>query len=390
MQKPKICFVCEKAYLLLGKSDRRNFIGGAEFQQLMLAQELKNRDYEVVFVTNDFGQKSEREWQSIRFIPTYNVARGLPFLRFFYPRLYKLWQACARADADIYYLRAAGFELAPLVLFAKRNRRRVIFCGADDPDFDPKRVRLTIFRDRIMYFWGLKRSDAIIAQNKNQQHLVRKYFSINAPIIHNGFYKRRANRPLQRDILWVANFRNPKRPSVFLEVARNFPNEHFVMVGGRTNDRTQKNRNLYDAIATEARHLSNLEFKGFLSFDLAEKQFESAKLFVNTSLHEGFPNTFLQSWSRGIPVISFVDPDNLIRDNRLGLVATNTTQMIKQIRAFLSSRITFSANDIRTFYEANFSIELVVDKYEKLFRSLMDKALSGANRCQDWYLRRTK
>ena len=326
MQKPKICFVCERAYLLIGESDRREFIGGAELQQLVLALELTKRGYEVVFITNDFGQQTEMEWQSIRFIPTYNVASGVPFLRFFYPRLYKLWQGCARADADIYYLRAAGFELAPLVLFAKRNRRRVIFCGADEPDFDPKRVALPIARDRIMYFWGLRRCDGVITQNKNQQRLLRKYFSIKAPVIYNGFYKRQTDRLVKRDILWVANFRNPKRPSVFLELARHFPDERFVMVGGRTNDRTEENRILYDAIASEARHLSNLEFKGFLPFDLAEKQFESAKLFVNTSLHEGFPNTFLQAWSRGIPVISFFDPDTLIRENRLVILITNFIQ----------------------------------------------------------------
>ncbi|RLB81537.1 MAG: hypothetical protein DRH24_08970 [Deltaproteobacteria bacterium] len=374
MQKPKICFVCENAYLLLGRSDRQNFIGGAELQQLMLAQELTKRDYEVVFITNDFGQQTEMEWQSIRFIPTYNVANGLPFLRFFYPKLFKLWKGLAKANADIYYLRCAGFELAPLVFFTKRNRKKVIFCGADERDFDPKRVALPILRDRIMYFWGLRRCDAIVAQNKAQQCLLRKNFLINASIIYNGFRETQREISLQEDILWVANFLNIKQPWIFLEIARHFPDEQFVMVGGRTNDRNKEKCNLYDAIASEAKRLSNVKFKGFLPFELADKQFDRAKVFINTSLHEGFPNTFLQAWSRKIPVISFVDPDNLIRENRLGLVATNTSQMIQHLSDFLSSRITFSADNIRTFYEANFSIEQVVDKYEKVFRSLMDKA----------------
>jgi len=228
MRKPKICFLSNNVYLLLGRNIGRDFAGGAEIQQLLLAQELTNRGYKVVFITNDFGQKSEKAWQSIRFIPTYNVDSGLPFLRFFYPRLYRLWQGLARADADIYYLRTAGFELAPLILFARRHRRKVLFCGADDPDFDPKRVALPIARDRIMYFWGLRRCNGIITQNMAQQRLLRKYFSINAPVIYNGFYKRKADSLVKRDILWVANFRNPKRPSVFLELARHFPDEHFI------------------------------------------------------------------------------------------------------------------------------------------------------------------
>jgi len=285
-----------------------------------------------------------------------------------------LWQGLARADADLYYLRAAGFELAPVVLFARRNGRKVIFCGADERDFDPKRVALPILRDRIMYFWGLRRCDAIVAQNKAQQSLLRKNFLINASIIYNGFHESQREISLQEDILWVANFLNIKQPWIFLELARHFPDEQFVMVGGRTDDRNKEKCNLYDAIASEAKHLSNVKFKGFLPFDLANKQFERAKVFINTSLHEGFPNTFLQAWSMGIPIISFVDPDNLIRENRLGLVATNTSEMIQHLSDFLSSRIIFSANNIRTFCEANFSIERVVDDYETVFRSIMHKA----------------
>jgi glycosyltransferase involved in cell wall biosynthesis len=63
--------------------------------------------------------------------------------------------------------------------------------------------------------------------------------------------------------------------------------------------------------------------------------FDRAKVFLNTSSIEGFPNTFLQAWIRGVPVVSFFDPDALIRRLSLGRVASSLDEMREAIRGLL-------------------------------------------------------
>lgn len=55
--------------------------------------------------------------------------------------------------------------------------------------------------------------------------------------------------------------------------------------------------------------------------------FDRARVFVNTSETEGFPNTFLQAWIRGIPVVSFFDPDDVIRREGLGHAVASLDEM---------------------------------------------------------------
>lgn len=157
-----------------------------------------------------------------------------------------------------------------------------------------------------------------------------------------------------------------KRPRLFLELAKRFPNEKFVMVGGKF----EKCKEDYESVEVMAKQIPNLEFKGFLQFKETEEEFSKAKLFVNTSEYEGFPNTFLQAWSRGIPIISFIDLDGMIQDFSLGIVVNNMEEMIQKVDDILCKKKKFSPEGIKQYFEENFIIERSADLYEEIFKAL--------------------
>lgn len=216
MRKPKICFVSLTIYPLLLQNSNLEFIGGAELQQFLLGKELVERGYEISFITMDHGQEVITYIDLFKVISTYKPNKGMPVFRFIYPRLYKIWKALYKSDADIYYVRTASFILAIVALYARLNGKKVVYSGADDRDFDPKLVSIPIARDKLLYLWGLRNTDEIVLQNKRQQQILEKNFKRSGKVIHNFFYKIDQMPVRKTTILWVSNLREKSVRACFL------------------------------------------------------------------------------------------------------------------------------------------------------------------------------
>lgn len=370
MSKARICFVNHNIISLLRDGRSSQFMGGSELQQLLLGEQFVGNGYVVSFVTKNVEREDSKSLGPFHVYPTFNDKEGLPFIRFIYPRLYKIMMALIKADADIYYVRGAGFVIAAVVIVAKIKKKKVIFCGADDPDFDKSGVRLKHKRDRLLYFWGLKRCDLIVSQNKKQQKQLLVDFDRKSYVIHNGFSKSKNEFVPGETILWVANFRCPKRPGMVLELARKLPEQKFVMIGGSAGSDSAE-QDLYFQLLEESRSISNLELRGFQEIGEVEKCILNCRVLINTSLHEGFPNTFLHAWSVGVPVLSFCDPDDLIESHSLGLVATTLDDMAEKLKFICEGHLNISPERIKKYFEKNLSIEKVSKVYMELFEDLL-------------------
>jgi glycosyltransferase involved in cell wall biosynthesis len=336
---------------------------GEPVQQSLLARALAARGYEVTLIVLDQGQPDGLVIDGVRTINAYRPEQGIRLVRYFHPRWSGVVRALERADADVYYTSCAGINVAQIVQVARKRGAGTIFRVASDSDCQPGKL-LMPWHSRSVYRWGLERVDRVLVQTKDQQRDLRVNFGRESTVA--GMLVERGRGDLsfgQRDChgLWVANIRQLKRPDRMLELARGLPSQRFAMIGG-----TQPGAaSLLAEVAAEARVLPNLSFLGAVPYHDVGEHFERARVLVNTSDIEGFPNTYLQAWMRGVPVVTFIDPDGVIAREGLGRVVKDGVSLREAVRHLSLDEAAWTAASARcrAYVEREFSELTVLKPY---------------------------
>jgi len=340
----RICFVGLENLPVLAPEFGQHRIGGAQVQQSLLARALVRRGFPVSMVVGDYGQPDGAVWSGVHTYKAYSAHEGIPVLRFLHPRWTKLWRALRRADADVYYVSCASVQVGQVAMWAVRNGRRMIFRIASDVDCEPDRVMIAYWRDRRLYEYGLRRAAAILAQSARQQELMHTNYGLESSVAASLVEMPERELPLAaRDIslLWISNIHPLKRPQMFLQLARRLASCSASMVGGAQPGA----QDLYQRVCADAASIGNLTVHGQLPYAATNAVFDRARVFVNTSGFEGFPNTYLQAWIRGIPVVAFFDPDDVIRREGLGHAVASLDEMVQAAQHL--------ATDSRAWLEAS-------------------------------------
>ena len=369
---PHVCFVAPALYPLMCGGGQIQEVGGAEVQQYHIIRFLLQKGYRVSVVSLDYGQPEGYDSHGAIFYKSYKRYDGIPVLRFFHPRMTSTWQALKRAGADIYYQRNAGVSTGLTAAFCRRYGKKFIYAGAHDTDFMPGKQLIQFWRDRKIYEYGLKNADAVVVQNEAQQTLCKRNYGMDSLLIPSIY------RPLSIgqtekdiDVLWVATVKEWKRPQLFLDLARILPNRRFVMVGGPPVP-TANSAQYFDGIRHSASLLPNVVFLGFLPFVKTETYFDRAKLFMNTSEKEGMPNTFLQSWARKIPTLSYFVPQISGTESNPIIAINSVAEAGAEVENLLGNeelRIE-RGNICHDYYQRHHSGKETIMAYEELFANL--------------------
>lgn len=377
----KICIVAHFAYGAMA-GGMSGHIGGVERQTSLMARWFAKRGYQVSMVTWDEGQDDGELIEGVTNIMLCKRTDGIPGLRFFYPRWTSLIGALKCANADIYYHNCAEYVTGQVALWCKINNKEFVFSVPSDPDCDPKLPKLKKFRERILYRYGLRNSSKIIVQTKTQQRMLKTGIGLDSDIvpmpcpkpdfvtdINNKFNKNEKFR-----VLWVGRISQEKRLEVLLDIAEANPELEFD-VAGRPKDINDYTRGLL----SRANAIRNVTVHGMVERNRMGELYQKAHILSCTSRYEGFPNVFLEAWSYGVPIVSTVDPDDVIKTYGLGEVALDSDEASATICKLLSDADHWAkvSSNTRKYFIENHNMDSSMMQFEMIFNeTLMNKKKS--------------
>jgi len=377
---PRICFVGLDNYPVLNPACE-GYFGGESVQQVLLARAFRDKGYEVCMVVHDHGQPKTERIEGITVHKSYRREAGLRGIRFVHPRLSSLLQSLHVADADCYYQSCAGALTGIVAWYCRVKGRKFVFRTASDTDCVKGRQLIRLKRDRLLYEYGLGRADVISVQSIHQQKLLAENYGLTGILVDMAVeVPEDADLNCFRDIdvLWVNNLRPLKRAEIVLEIAAALPWARFVIIGGVVCGQ----EGYFWDIRKRAESLDNVQFIGQVPYQRVNDFFSRAKLFINTSEIEGFPNSYLQSWARAVPTVAFFDPDGIINRFSLGKVPADVSEMTVEVGRLLASdseRLDAGLRARRYVCERH-APSVIADSYEQLLSAKDKGAAAGVHR----------
>ncbi|MEO8464138.1 MAG: glycosyltransferase family 4 protein [Gammaproteobacteria bacterium] len=313
--------------------------GGSEYQAMVLVDYLlKEYDVQITYLTTECDPEFvPPNYRLVRF----SAKRGIRRYGLFFD-LFRLYGALKREAPDVIYQQVASAHTGIAAFYAKRRKCRMVWRLASDSDIAPGRSSW-LQPHRIIERWflryGILNADVIAAQTKHQQRLLADRFGRSDTVVVRNFHPA-PTAPVvnaagsKRTIVWIGNIKPLKGPEVFIRLAARFAQRvdvEFVMIGA-----PMGKESWLAEISSMSAALPNFRRLGELSQDEVNAVLCHSYALVNTSDYEGFSNTFIQSWMRGVPVVSLaVNPDGLFDAQGIGLVSGSEQQLYADISKLL-------------------------------------------------------
>ena len=344
--------------------------GGAELQVYYLARELALRGWQVNYIREkckiDF---SENNYEGIKlytiYIPKILSHPKLLFIKQISRRI-QLYFHLNRLKPTIIYVRADESYLPLFNSSLNKAKIKLVWACSHDEKLKPHHwsdkygpaIKKSILR-------ALNNSSLILLQTEFQKQLLSENFGFNGKVFYNA-------HPLPTDIdlcredvvIWVGRLHKRKFPERFLSIVKKMKsnsNIKFIMVGKRLTSKFD------DEIKSTLKENPNFHYYGESEQEFIMEMLNKVKVLVNTSDSEGFSNTFIEAWLRGVPVITLkgVNPDDLITKNGVGFVCDDIDEIQKRISEILNNSSLFSQMSLESkrMSKEKFDLEKYVDKF---------------------------
>ena len=317
----KYLFLSRGAHLVWDPSAPRA-AGGAELQAALMARELVRRGHLAVLLGADTGQPDGAEWEGIRIRRAGRFdTGGLGDTLRAWPLVHRVLKE-ERPDFVVVY----GWT-SLLYLLARWRRFvpfKLVFVCALDAEIDGKFRRKNPLRGHFFHR-GMQMADTRLSITAAQAaDFARQGMSCTVTRLLLRGDGPSAPSDKSVDLLWVARCEDVKRPGLFLDLAQSFPAARCRMICAPHDDE------LLAATKKRASTLSNVDFVEGVSYREIQEEFDRAKVFLNTSSHEGVPNTFIHAGLGRTAIASLeIDPDRMFGQFDSGVMAAGDFDKLK-------------------------------------------------------------
>lgn len=314
-------------------------VAGAEIQCKTLAEYFARQGHEVIFLAEK-GKvaKAEKKQTYFRIYYASDETKSRLFAfknAFFYLRQEK---------PDVIYIRNFKYLFfwylicSALSIPIVYNTTHVDNCLPNKkiPADISLRLRIFISIKQFLNFQVL-RFVSVVTNNKSHRALLAEK-GVESITIYNSlkdsYHQNKTNRA--KLVIWVANIKARKRPDLYLRLVQSIkrPDVDFIMIGN-----IQADKGKYEALIKETeKKCPNFKYIGKKSFTEVNQYMAKARVLVHTCEPEGFSNNFIQAWLNACPTISLsFDPDNVIKDNKIGFHSQAFEQLLQDTKKVLDS-----------------------------------------------------
>ncbi len=317
--------------------------GGAEYQIKCIIDELsKTGDFEFYYLAHHIEKDLPTNGYQVVQIGTPGAEPKIGYMA----DAFCLYRKLKELKPDVVYQRVACGYTGVAAFYAKKNNIPMVWHVAHDTDVTPGsaiygRHPVRRFLEKSSVEYGIRNASAIITQTDGQAVTMLKHYGVEKTEVIANFHPSPIETidksgPLQ--VVWIANMKPWKRPEVFVRLSQalsDLKNVQFIMVGSPPDG--SGNQVWGEELLKSIDATPNLNYRGKLAHDEVNELLAKSHLFVNTSTQEGFPNTFIQSWMREMPVVSLsVDPDDILETKKIGVHAVTEERLIDAVRDLMT------------------------------------------------------
>ena len=167
-------------------------------------------------------------------------------------------------------------------------------------------------------------------------------------------------------VCFVSRWDKRKRPELFFELVKSFPEVQFLAAGKSRNPEWDKQ------LWATYKDLPNLEMLGFIDqfrSDELSRLLERSWIMINTAAREGLPNAFIEACAHGCAILSAVDPDGFA--SQFGYQVQDDDFVTGLKRLLEGDCWRQLADRGRAYVRETFATEQAIDRHLDVYKQLL-------------------